>query len=141
MLDDGRSPQSGDPPPPRHGESNPEPPASIIAGGAQLTGQYKADRSARGHPALPTPLQGFSTDELLDRLVERVPEPPGADMTSFGLERPEALKSAPQSWCEGSKDTCTQKTGAETQCENVSAVKPWRSFSSQLKIKVQYLHC
>eukprot|EP00964_Phaeocystis_antarctica_P071867 scaffold43898_cov33-Phaeocystis_antarctica.AAC.1 len=24
-------------------------------------------------------------------------------MTSFGLERPEALKSAPHSWCEGSK--------------------------------------
>ena len=65
VLDDGRSPRAGDPPSPRHGESNPDPQRAFSPGRAQLTGGTRLAAAREGHPALPTPLQGSAQTEGL----------------------------------------------------------------------------
>ena len=65
VLDDGRSPRTGDPPSPRQGESNPDPQRAFSPGRAQLTGGTRLAAAREGHPALPTPLQGSAQTEGL----------------------------------------------------------------------------
>ena len=68
----GGSPLRGDPPPPRHGESNPDPQRACSPGEPSWRVVQKLAAAQEGHSALPTPHKNSAQSEGERRLYQAI---------------------------------------------------------------------